>query len=1010
VVTGTHPSFTWAFGDGAQGTGAVTSHVYPATGVYTATVTAINDANSIAATTRVTITDAPIAGLTAGSDSPQGRGEFTTLTATVTGGSDVSYAWAFGDGAYGSGAVTTHTYPVGYHVATVTATNSINELVATTRVTAPLYVDTTAPAVNTSLAPPGTPVTVTFNGPVDPATVDGTSFLLRGSLSGPYSGTFSFPAAEQVVFDPHASFNPGEIVAGVATSATRSTRGVSLVPYTWQFWTAVGGGSGHFVDSGQALGTADSAAVALGDLDGDGDLDAFVANRLGYGGGPNAVWLNDGSGAFSDSGQSLGSGYTSAVLLGDLDGDGDLDAFEVNYDTQPNRVWLNDGTGIFSDSGQSMGSMSGLDGVLGDLDADGDLDAFVANSGYDRVWLNDGSGVFTDSGQSLSSGTSKGLALGDVDADGDLDAFVVKFSGFSGAPDEVWLNDGSGVFTDSGQRLGNHYSRDVTLGDLDGDDDLDAFVSTNAGNVVWVNDGAGLFTDSGQSLGSSFSSCTALGDVDADGDLDAFVANASGAANVLWLNDGAGSFTDSGQVPGTGSSTGVALGDVDADGDLDAFVSNSSGEPNAVWFNQNQTDLTLSKLAPSHPVTPGQAMSYTLVYANSGPQMAADVVITDVVPITLTQVEYTFSGPPITPTGSLSYTWQVAGLEPGDGGLIVVRGVVSAPLPVGYAFTNTAAITSTTAEATPADNRDAARVTVGNAPPVVREDTETVQEDSADHPFHVLANDQDANGDPLALSAVGIPDQGGNVVHASAVITYTPAPDFFGLEVFTYTVADGNGGFGTAQVIVTVTNQADPPLAMDDAYTTAEDIPLIVAAPGVLENDVDVDGDTLSATLAVGPVSGTLTLRPDGAFTYTPPLEFSGSEVFTYTASDGNGGTDVARVDLIVTDVNDPPLAVDDAYTTTRDTPLTVVAPGVLGNDTDPDSTSLTATLKAGPVLGMLDLELGGGFVYTPAVGYVGPVTFTYTASDGELGSTATVTIEVEADGVFIYLPVVLRE
>jgi len=130
----------------------------------------------------------------------------------------------------------------------------------------------------------------------------------------------------------------------------------------------------QFVDSGQSLGSSESFGVALGDVDGDGDLDAFVANQAD----PNKVWLNDGNGIFTDSGQSLGSSDSFGVALGDVDGDGDLDAFVANY-AGHNKVWLNGGSGIFTDSGQSLGDSPSVDVALGDVDGDGDLDAFVAN-------------------------------------------------------------------------------------------------------------------------------------------------------------------------------------------------------------------------------------------------------------------------------------------------------------------------------------------------------------------------------------------------------------------------------------------------------------------------------------------------------------------------------------------------------------------------------------------------------------------------------------------------------
>jgi hypothetical protein len=341
---------------------------------------------------------------------------------------------------------------------------------------------------------------------------------------------------------------------------------------------------GIFIDSGQSMGGSDSRGVALGDLDGDLDLDAFVAND----GDPNKVWLNDGSGNFSDSGQSLGSANSQRVALGDLDGDLDLDAFVANYNGA-NKVWLNDGSGNFSDSGQSLGSSATHGIALGDIDNDGDLDSFAANISASKVWLNDGSGNFSDSGQSLGSSYSWSVVFGDTDGDNDLDAFVANIS----AANTVWLNDGNGNFTDSGQYLGDS-SRKLAVGDLDNDNDLDVFTASDPlSNKVWLNDGSGNFSDSGQSLGSLSNSNSwdaELGDLDGDNDMDVFVANFV-LPNKVWLNDGNGNFSDSGQHLGISSmSQGVAIGDLDGDLDLDAFVANRGA--NKVYLNSDTLPAT----------------------------------------------------------------------------------------------------------------------------------------------------------------------------------------------------------------------------------------------------------------------------------------------------------------------------------------------------------------------------------------------------------------------------------
>ena len=293
-----------------------------------------------------------------------------------------------------------------------------------------------------------------------------------------------------------------------------------------------------FLDSGQNLGgNASSVDIALGDVDGDGDLDAVVGTFFA----DSRVWINQGGsqagtpGTFLFSDQNSGYAFSYGLALVPIDAEPGIDAF-VTRGIGPDNVWLNGGTGQFSDSGQELGNDGGFDVALGDLDGDDDLDAFVANNGADKVWLNNGGGTFADSGQSLGSGLSLGVALGDVDGDGDLDA-VVAASG----PDRVWINQGgeqggtAGIFGDSGQALRTSLSTDVALDDLDGDGDLDFIVARSDGNRVYENNGNGQFSDTGLRLGTGSAQAVALGDLDGDGRLDAFVAN-DGTPDSAWFN------------------------------------------------------------------------------------------------------------------------------------------------------------------------------------------------------------------------------------------------------------------------------------------------------------------------------------------------------------------------------------------------------------------------------------------------------------------------------------------
>jgi len=191
------------------------------------------------------------------------------------------------------------------------------------------------------------------------------------------------------------------------------------------------------------------------------------------------------------------------------------------------------------------------------------------------------------------------------------------------------------------------------------------------------------------------------------------------------------------------------------------------------------------------------------------------------------------------------------------------------------------------------------------------------------------------------------------------------------IDLRAFFVAVENGALFFRFDVAELQNLPDAPNAANDAYTVAEDGTLVQAAPGVLANDTDPDGDTLTASVSVQPANGTLTLAANGGFTYVPNANFNGTDSFTYAASDGSS-TDTAQVTITVTPVNDLPVANADAYSVSEDTPLTVAAPGVLGNDTDADGTPLTASVGTLPANGTLVLNANGGFTYTPNADFDG--------------------------------------
>lgn len=287
-------------------------------------------------------------------------------------------------------------------------------------------------------------------------------------------------------------------------------------------------------------------------------------------------------------------------------------------------------------------------------------------------------------------------------------------------------------------------------------------------------------------------------------------------------------------------------------------------------------------------------------------------------------------------------------------------------------------------------------LTLVNTAPEAADDAYSVDEDSTLNVAApgVLENDSDADEQTLTAVLVGGPSNGTLTLNADGSFTYTPASNFSGTDSFTYQADDGLDRSNTATVTITVNPVDDAPVAVDDAYEVAEDDTLSVAAPGVLANDEDADGDSLTASLVSGPAHGALTLNPDGSFTYSPAGDFNGLDSFVYQAGDGALTSNQATVTITVNPVNDPPVANDDSGATVEDTPVTI---DVLANDTDVDGDALVVDSVTQGANGSVTNN-GLDVTYSPNPGFAGTDTFTYVASDGNGGTdTATVTVTVDA-------------
>ena len=426
---------------------------------------------------------------------------------------------------------------------------------------------------------------------------DGDGMVKRWQNDGtPFSGSWwSYNVGDQygMILDVTTGDMNGDGVPEIVATSTPHSFGYSVTVWylngsSWDEKSA--GNSSQYVN-----------AVALGDLDGDGDPDIV----WGVGDDTVRATLNARSWSVSWDRDTVGTAgdSVSSVALGDLDGDGDLDIVSGSYAPDADyevMAWENEwvhrhaplaGGVTISESGVNASSL-----VASDVDRDGDLDFLLGAVGAaDELWLGAGNGGFVQGAMPGWSGAddTRALALGDLDGDARLD--LVK--GLNGAADEVWLGDGDGSFIQVATPgwTGSSYTRVLALGDLDDDGRNDLVTGRDsAADEVWLGDGDGSFT---QVVGPGWTGAgntraLALADLNGDARLD-LVIGLNGAPDEVWLGYGDGSFTQLVSPGWTsfGNTVALALADLNADARPDLVVG-LAGAPDEVWLGDGDGSFT----------------------------------------------------------------------------------------------------------------------------------------------------------------------------------------------------------------------------------------------------------------------------------------------------------------------------------------------------------------------------------------------------------------------------------
>ncbi|KAB8043227.1 Ig-like domain-containing protein, partial [Janthinobacterium aquaticum] len=268
-----------------------------------------------------------------------------------------------------------------------------------------------------------------------------------------------------------------------------------------------------------------------------------------------------------------------------------------------------------------------------------------------------------------------------------------------------------------------------------------------------------------------------------------------------------------------------------------------------------------------------------------------------------------------------------------------------------------------------------------NDAPVGSGTTITTTEDTVKTGTLPVATDVD--GDSLTYGKGSDPAHGTVVVNPNGSYTYTPAANYNGNDSFSYTINDGKGGSNTYVVNIVIDPVNDAPVGSGTTITTSED----TVKTGNLPPATDVDGDTVTYTKASDPSHGTVTVNPDGSYSYAPKADYNGNDSFSYTINDGKGGSNTYVVNIVIDPVNDVPVGSGTTITTPEDT----VKTGTLPVATDVDGDTVTYGKGSDPAHGTVVVNPNGSYTYTPAANYNGNDSFSYTINDGKGGSNTYV-------------------
>jgi len=815
-------------------------------------------------------------------------------------------------------------------------------------------------------------------------------------------------------------------------------------------------GDETFTNIGAELTGVTNSSVDWGDVDNDGDLDILLT---GCGGGlcgnyVGRVYRNNGDDTFTNIGAGLTGVTNSSVDWGDYDNDGDLDILLTGYNTgsgRISRIYRNDGnacsiaTDDYTTNEDVPLTILPASGVL-DNDT-GDAVALVAdvNNGVLDLQV-DGGFIYTPTLNFYG-----------------IDSFDYKLNGHSDITTTVTItvnsvNDGVPVamidtYTTTQNTPLIVPLNGVLINDVDPDEDATVTLSSDAlnGSVLLALDGSFVYTPDIGFLGfDQFRYRITDGDGETDEEtvvIEVMVADNSAPIAVSdmyttaqntpliisvpgyqasitwnWLAEEFGvSAADHAYIAKGGlqnitlSTNGVLANDSDSDGDPLTALLVTPVSNGFVALNSDGTFLyvpdsdfsgidTFTYVADDGSLSDTAVVTITVTNLNILPLATSDVYTTD------EDIDLVVVTPGVLlndndPNGDPLTAWSDT--QPAHGQLALEANGRFIYLPdLNYNGSDSFTYYASDGQSDSITTTVFLNITPVNDPPLALDDSYNTEGTLTVTPtLGLLANDSDpVEGDALTALPDTDPLSGTLILSNDGSFIYTPTVGYSGLVTFTYAVSDG-GLTDTAVVTISVDSVNNAPTAVDDAYSVNEDSSDNIL--DVLSNDSDIDmGDSLSLVAVFVSTNGTAVISGTEVL-YTPNANFFGTDVFSYTMSDG-ALTDTAVVTITVSEINHAPTAVDDSYTVDENNNGHTF--DVLANDSDIDGNDLSIVSVSAVANGTAVIS-GTTILYTPDPDFIGTDAFTYTISDGDLTATASVTVTVtpvNADFI-VYLPFVAK-